>query len=180
MAAGSKYFELEGFEKFKRQLKTVPDRMKRTEMLKILRRQLSDTRREARKEFTGKGTGKGEGARAIGFKTGGTRENPAVYLGVQNKNRKASHWALRAFGTKERKTAGPRTDQKKVITTKDGRQGIRVRMKDGRIRFVESTGIMPAHPYMDIAVRRTGLRMSKAATDRMLKYLEQKTSQALR
>lgn len=96
VASTKNIFEIEGFDKFLREVEKLPDRMKRNELLKVLRRSSKPTIQAAKRNIHSRSNRLGK---SIGNITGKNREYPNVMVGprVKGKN-EGFHGHLVEFG----------------------------------------------------------------------------------
>lgn len=154
--------------------KMLPNDIKDKEARNELKRQYRPVQREA-KRLAGKKTG--NLSKSIRFKNGKEKRDVVdVWLGSQNKNRKASHWYIVHEGTGQRKIDSYRTKptvRARLQPTANGK-GIPVSI-NGATVMITQTGKMPAKKYMDDAagvLRNVQPRAAKKFERQALKKAE--------
>ena len=96
MASTRNTFEIEGYDKFLLEVQRLPDKLKRNELLKLLRRSSQPTIAAAKRNVRKK-SGKLE--RSIGNITGKNREYPNIMVGPRAKGKhEGFHGHLIEFG----------------------------------------------------------------------------------
>lgn len=102
MSAGKELFELEGWDRFLKAVQSLPDKQKRSELLKVLRRVAKPTV-QAAKAAAPRQDGKLQ--KSIGVITSRSKTYPSVYAGPRVKGQNAGyHGHLVEFGTGPRRT----------------------------------------------------------------------------
>lgn len=153
--------EIQGYDKFLKAIEKLPDKTKRSEMLKLIRKTTKPTILAAKANINDQS---GRLARSIGNITGKSKTYPNILVGPRIKGNHAGfHGHLVEFGTK-----------KHVIWQK-------YKTKNGRIirRRIEHPGSKP-HPFMKPAFESTKGLVSKDLEVRIAKYLEKKVQTLLK
>jgi hypothetical protein len=160
---------IHGINELNKLFKELPNVMKDKEARAEMRRQYRPVQREMQRR-AGKKTG--NLSRSIKFKNGSFKPHIVdVWLGVQNKNRRASHWHIVHEGTDSRPIDGSRAKSKtkaKLKTNAKGEKGIHVKINNSQVVFVTNTGSMPAKKYSEVDIST----VLKPANDRMLRNRE--------
>jgi hypothetical protein len=164
----NKLVQVKGFDELAKVLKQLPNELKDKEARNEMRRQMRPLQRKM-KQLAGRDTGNLSGA--IRFKNGKAKPDVVdVFLGVQNKSRKASHWHIVHEGTGVRKIDSYKTSpttRAKLVTTPSGERGLAVKINGQALRFITNTGKMPAKKYA------TGAEaLLPAATEKMMRKTE--------
>jgi hypothetical protein len=171
MATNSTAFKVDGFDDLAKVWKQLPNQIKDKEVQRFLIQSGKPIQRAA-KSLVGEKTGNLK--KAIRFKRGKRKANAIdVWLGVQNRRRKAGHWHLVTFGTKERKIDSYKTKastREKLVANEAGEMGLKVNLQ-GRTYFITHTGKMTANPFMTKAQNQVGLSTSKRQQKLMARYV---------
>jgi hypothetical protein len=140
-----------GLKELQKVFKQLPNDIKDKEVRKELRRQYRPVQRAAQ-NLAGKKTG--NLSRSIRFKDGKEKRDAVdIWLGAQNKSRKASHWYIVHEGTALRKVDSYKTKpsvRARLVTTETGERALPVSI-NGRTVMITNTGTMPAKKYIDNA-----------------------------
>lgn len=138
-------FKAQGLDKLAKFWKQLPNEIKDKEVQTALKWQGNLVGRAIKQEI---GTHTGNLKKSVGVRAGKRKVDVIdVWIGVQNRKRKASHWHLYAFGTEERMINSYKTSpsvRARLKTNEAGQMGIILKMSNG-YAFVTSTGKMPAH-----------------------------------
>lgn len=164
-------FKIEGFKDLSKVWYKLPNTIKDKEVQRFLTFSGKPIQRAA-KAMVGKKTGNLQ--KAIKFKRGKRKANAIdVWLGVQNKRRKAGHWHLVTFGTQQRKFDSYKTKgstKEKLVENEAGEKGLIVNIKGGQY-FITHTGKMPANPFMEKAQKQTGRASLNQQTKKTSAYI---------
>lgn len=156
MPARATSFKVEGFKELSKVWYELPNTFKDKEVQRFLTYSGKPIQRAA-KSMVGKKTGNLQ--KHIRFKRGKRKANVIdVWLGVQNKRRKAGHWHLVTFGTQQRKFDSYKTKastKEKLVENEEGQKGLIVNLQGGQY-FITHTGKMPANPFMEKAAKQAG------------------------
>lgn len=148
-------FEVKGFEELQQQLKRLPDKVKRKEVVRILRRASRDTVKEARRQAP-KDTG--VGAKSIRFEALRRSKNPGGIVGPRSRG-KYDGFYMRQF----------------VIPGHNiYRRGFKRNRRGNRnynARGARKT--VPANPFMERAFQVTEGRVVQSSVPAMERYIQQ-------
>ena len=136
-------FEVKGFEELQQQLKRLPDKVKRKEVVRILRRASRDTVKEARRQAP-KDTG--VGAKSIRFEALRRSKNPGGIVGPRSRG-KYDGFYMRQFVIPGHNIYR--------VGFKRNRRGNRKYNRSG------ARGRVPANPFMERAYNITKGRVSE-------------------
>lgn len=148
-------FEVKGFKELQQQLKTLPDKVKRKQVVKILRRASRDTVKEARRQAP-KDTG--VGAKSIRFEALRRSKNPGGIVGPRSRG-KYDGWYMRQFVI-----PGHNIYRRGF---KRNRRGNRVYNARGARKQVA------ANPFMERAYEVTRGRVLQSSVPALEKYIQQ-------
>jgi hypothetical protein len=165
----SKPCQIIGIAELNKVLKELPNAMKDKEARAEMRRQYRPVQKAMQVKA---GHKTGNLAKSIRIKNGKYKKDVVdIWIGAQNKNRKASHWHIVHEGTDHRKIDSYKTrasTKAKMKTNALGERGIYVKINNSTIVFVSSTGKSPAKKYSEVDVNS----VLRPANERMLRNRE--------
>jgi len=154
--------EITGFDELQKQIKRLPDKIKRREILKILRRSARSTIQASRQEAPqsnrkGKSTPVGNLKKSIKAATMRRSSVPMIVVGPRSSG-KYDGWYGRLF----------------VIPGHNIYRGGFRRSRKGNRKFNDANraGVVPPNPFMERGFARTGGRVAKTAVKSTERYIQ--------
>lgn len=142
-------FKVEGIDALNKMFKALPNELKDSEVRRYLRFEAAPLASAIKRNM---GSETGNLKKSVKVRSGKNKPDAVdVWVGVQNRNRLASHWHLYAFGTGERNIDSYKTSPSvrgRLKTDTSGNRGLTLKMSNG-YAFVYRTGKMPANNVVD-------------------------------
>lgn len=158
-----------GLQELNKVLKELPNAIKDKEARAEMRRQYRPVQKAMQVKA---GSKTGNLAKSIKIKNGKFKKDVVdIWIGAQNRSRRASHWHIVHDGTDHRKIDSYKTKAQtkaKMKTNALGERGIYVKINNSTVVFLSQTGKMPAKKYSEVDVNS----VLRPANERMMRNRE--------